>query len=126
MSASKNPLVRLGHVRDEISNVTKALDGVTYEDFATNYVLLRTAQHALLIISEAVKALSPSFTDHDPGVDWRAVRDIGNVLRHDYFSIDPQVLGRVVLHRWPELRVVIDRMIEDHAPPRPLTDSPPA
>ena len=113
MAASKYPLARLGHIRDEIAQITAALDDVSYEIFAENYVLRRTAEHAVLIISEAVKALSPSFTDHHPGVDWRAIRTIGNVLRHDYFEVDTRVLWRVVTERLPELKPIIDRMIDD-------------
>ena len=113
MAASKNPLVRLGHIRDEVDDLTKALEGVSFETFAATYVLRRTAEQAILIISEAVKALSPAFTDHYPGVDWRAVRDIGNVLRHDYFAVDARVLWRVVTHSLPELQTVVDRMIRD-------------
>ena len=113
MAASKNPLVRLGHIRDEIDELTEALDGVTFERFSDDYVLRRMAEHALLIISEAVKALSPSFTDHYPGVDWRAVRDIGNVLRHDYFAVDTRVLWRVITERLREFKPVIERMIAE-------------
>ena len=58
-----------------------------------------------------MKALSPAFTDHHPGVDWRAVRNIGNVLRHDYFEVDTRVLWKVVTERLPELKPVIERMI---------------
>ena len=67
MAASKHPLARLGHIRDEIVQLTAALDGATYEVFAENYVLRRTDEHAVVMISEAVKALSPSFTDHHAG-----------------------------------------------------------
>ena len=52
MSASKNPLVRVVHIRDEILDVRKACNGVTFDDFAESYMLRRTTEHALLIISE--------------------------------------------------------------------------
>jgi uncharacterized protein with HEPN domain len=115
MAASRNPLVRLGHIRDEITDLTKALKGVSFENFIGNYVLRRTAEHAILIISEAVKSLSAEFTDHYAGVDWRAVRDIGNILRHDYFEVDSKVIWRVVTDKLPELKIVIEQMIRDHS-----------
>ena len=85
---------------------------MSFDSFAEDYVLRRMAEHAVLIISEAVKALSPSFTDHYPGVDWHAVRNVGNVLRHEYFEVDTKVLWRIVTKRLPELKPVIDLMIE--------------
>jgi uncharacterized protein with HEPN domain len=44
-------------------DLTKALEGVSFENFIGNYVLRRMAEHAILIISEAVKSLSAEFTD---------------------------------------------------------------
>ena len=109
MAASHNPLIRLAHIRDEITDLTEAFEGASFENFSRSYVLRRTAEHAILIISEAVKALSVDFTDHYEGVDWRAIRDIGNVLRHDYFEVDPKVIWRVVVDRLPELKLVMNR-----------------
>ncbi len=113
MAASRNPLVRLAHIRDEIDELTKAVGGTTFEEFSGSYVQRRMTEHAVLIISEAVKALSPTFTDQYAGVDWRAVRDIGNLLRHDYFVVDTRVLWRVITERLPELKLVVEQMIAD-------------
>ncbi|HEX4768116.1 MAG TPA: HepT-like ribonuclease domain-containing protein [Lichenihabitans sp.] len=112
MAASKNPLVRLVHIRDEIDALTAAFDGVTYEAFVTSYVLKRTAEHAVLIISEAARSLDQAVTAPYPVIDWRAIRDVGNILRHEYFSVDPRVPWRIVNHSLPELRPVIQAMIE--------------
>lgn len=115
MSASRNPLIRLGHIHDEITDLVKAFENESFESFSESYVLRRTAEHAILIISEAVKALSVDFTDPYQGIDWRAIRDIGNVLRHDYFEVDPKVIWRVVTERLPELKLVVEQMIRDHS-----------
>jgi hypothetical protein len=50
MAASKNPIVRLHHISDEIAAITAALRGVDRNGFVGNYVLVRTAEPALLII----------------------------------------------------------------------------
>jgi uncharacterized protein with HEPN domain len=115
MAASRNPLVRLGHIRDEITDLEEAMKGASIENFANNYVLRRTSEHAILIISEAVKSLSAEFTDHYEGIDWRAIRDIGNILRHDYFEVDPKVIWRIVTDRLRKLKIVIEQMIKDHS-----------
>lgn len=115
MAATKNPLIRLGHIKDELENVAAAFDGITFEVFAANYMFRRTAEHAILIISEAVKALDPSLTAPYSTIDWYAIRNIGNLLRHEYFNVDPKVLWRIVTDSLPELRPVIEKMIQDLA-----------
>lgn len=67
----------------------------------------------MLIISEAVRALPRDLTDQYPGPRWAEIRGIGNVLRHDYFAIDPQMLWNVLIRHLPGLGQVVDRMIED-------------
>lgn len=113
MAASKNPLVRLEHIRDEIRDLTAATAGLTFETFSASYVLRRTTEHAVLIISEAVRALPVDLTDRYPGPRWADIRGIGNVLRHDYFAVDPQVLWNILTDHLPGLGVTVARMIED-------------
>jgi uncharacterized protein with HEPN domain len=116
MSASKNPLVRLEHIRDEIRDLTTATGGLTFETFSASYVLRRTTEHAVLIISEAARALPPDLTERYPGPRWAAIRGIGNILRHDYFAVDSQVLWNILTEHLPGLGLVVERMIEDARP----------
>ena len=62
MAATKNPLGRLGHIRDEIEGITVALRNAERDAFVQNYLLRRAAERALLIISEAAKALPKDLT----------------------------------------------------------------
>ena|SRR5215467_10334452 len=52
LMASKNPLIRLGHIRTEIQSITPRLIGVDRQTFIHDYLLLRAGERALLIISE--------------------------------------------------------------------------
>ena len=68
MAASRNPLARLAHIRDEIEQLAVALDV-----FSGSYVLRRMTEHAILIISEAVKSLPAAMTEPQLGINWRAI-----------------------------------------------------
>ena len=74
-------------------------------------MLRRTTEQALLIISEAVRAIPVDLTDRYPGPRWADIRGIGNVLRHDYFAVDPQVLWRIATDQLPGLSAVVTTMI---------------
>lgn len=113
MAPSRNPLTRLEHIRDEIIQVRAAMADQTALSFATSYVLRRTAEHAILIISEAARALPQELTDRHPGPAWSEIRGIGNVLRHDYFAVEPPVLWNIMNVDLPLLAVVIEAMISE-------------
>jgi uncharacterized protein with HEPN domain len=113
MAATKNPLARLSHMRDEIDGITSALRGVERDAFVESYLLRRAAERALLIISEAAKALPNDLTDRYPAIDWRGVRGLGDVLRHDYERVDAETLWEILTGKLTELAPVIERMIDD-------------
>jgi uncharacterized protein with HEPN domain len=104
MAATKNPLGRLGHIRDEIEGITVALRGADRDAFVENYLLRRAAERALLIISEAAKALPNDLTSRYPEFDWRGVRGLGDVLRHDYERVDADTLWEILTESCPSLR----------------------
>jgi uncharacterized protein with HEPN domain len=102
MAATKNPLGRLGHMRDEIEGITVVLRGANRDAFAEDYLLRRAAERALLIISEAAKALPKDLTDRYPEIDWRGMRGLGDVLRHDYEHIDADTLWEILTEKLSE------------------------
>jgi uncharacterized protein with HEPN domain len=83
MAATRNPRLRLVHIRDEIEGLSAALHGVTFERYRESYTLRRVTERALQIISEAAGALPNELTARYPSTPWHAFIGIGNVLRHE-------------------------------------------
>jgi uncharacterized protein with HEPN domain len=115
MSASKAPLLRLRHIRDELDWILPTFHDVSFESFAADIVQIRAAERGLLIISEAAKALPIDMLESYPQIEWHAVRSIGNLLRHEYERVEPRTLWRTVTVSLPRLSVVIDKMLADQA-----------
>jgi uncharacterized protein with HEPN domain len=113
MAATRSPLMRLGHIQEEIANLLMLFVGVDYPTFAASYSMVRTTERAILIIAEAANVLPVELTERYPEIEWHAIRGIGNILRHEYERGETEVLWRVVKQSLPELAPVIDRMIRD-------------
>ena len=99
MAATKSPLIRPLHIRDEIDGIVSALQGVSFAAYQGDYTLRRAAERALQIISEAAP--------------WSAIIGIGNVLRHEYQHIDDKRLWEILDVHLPRLRPVIAKMIAE-------------
>ena len=86
------------------------------EQFANNYILVRATERAILIISEAAKALPDELIGSYSEIDWPAIKAIGNILRHEYERVEPLILWNIVSDNLPVLHTVVTRMIEglDH------------
>jgi uncharacterized protein with HEPN domain len=113
MAATRNPRIRLLHIRDEIEGVLTASAGRSFADYQQSYTLRRSVERALQIISEAAKALPADLCARYPEAPWSAIIGLGNVLRHEYQHIDDRRLYEIVTVHLPALQPVVLGMLGD-------------
>jgi uncharacterized protein with HEPN domain len=80
----------------EISGIRELIKGADLATFASNWAMKRAVEHALLIVAEAAKHLPSEMKESQPNVPWQKIHGLGNLLRHEYRSIDPEVLWSIV------------------------------
>jgi len=49
-----------------------------------------------MIIGEAVARLPENFKQENPQINWRQVKDFRNVIVHDYFGIDNNIVWDII------------------------------
>lgn len=113
MAPTKNPLVRLYHIRDEIDGVSAVVQHLDLSGFSQSYMAVRTVERALQIISEAAKALPEELISAHPSSDWMRIRSLGNLLRHEYHHIDNNQLWLIATQKLTELRPIVLQMISE-------------
>ena len=66
----------------------------------------------LLRLGETTKYIPQSVQDRHPEVPWAYLRDIRNLIAHDYFSIDPALVWHTVREELPALRPPLQRLAD--------------
>jgi uncharacterized protein with HEPN domain len=97
------PAVRLRDIITNIDRIHMHLDGVTLTrgmDAKTRDAVERCLER----ISEAVRKLGPAMDARRPGIPWRNIRGLGNIMRHDYDVVDDAAIERIVAHELVMLR----------------------
>jgi uncharacterized protein with HEPN domain len=94
--ARRSPRVWLVDIRGEISGIRELTKTADLATFANNWAMKRAVEHALLIMAEAAKHLPQEMKDSQPNVPWQKIHGLGNLLRHEYRRIDPEVLWSIV------------------------------
>jgi uncharacterized protein with HEPN domain len=95
--SSERPRHRLDDILNNVAWIRDDVRGMTYDDFQKDRKTQDAVLHCLLRISEAAKKLGDIAEQMTPAFPWRAVRDLGNVLRHEYDGVDlPQIWSVVV------------------------------
>jgi uncharacterized protein with HEPN domain len=67
--------------------------------------------HHLLILGEAVAGLSDAFKEQHSDIPWFKIVGMRNVLIHNYFGIDLDVVWSVVEDDLPELQRYIEALL---------------
>ena len=65
----------------------------------------------LEIISEASRRLPVELTARRPEIPWRAVRALGNRLRHEYHEVRPDMLWHIATHDLDELAAAVETLL---------------
>jgi len=67
--------------------------------------------HYLQIIGEAASKISAGFQDEHPEIPWSKIVGMRNILVHDYFGIDTDVIWQVVEKDLPGLEEIIKNLL---------------
>jgi uncharacterized protein with HEPN domain len=67
----------------------------------------------LEIIGEAVKKLPPQTKRSHPEVEWKKIAGLRDILVHDYFGIDMDIVWDVVQNKLPVLAEQVQRILEE-------------
>jgi uncharacterized protein with HEPN domain len=103
---------RVCDMLDAISSIHSLLDGATLEAMKSKGHMRAAFERYLEILSEASRHVPEDWkTEYGAQIDWRAIRDIGNRLRHGYDQIDHLVLWDIYKHDLDALAHALEAMV---------------
>lgn len=107
---------RLVDILDAIDGIKQAVGGLSLDEYRQNRMLRRAVERELEIVSEASRHVPDDLKAGEPGIPWREIAGIGNVLRHDYQRVADDVVWNVVEGHLDPLRQAILRLLERVGP----------
>jgi uncharacterized protein with HEPN domain len=117
-----NDADRIRDIADAVTDLLGFVAGLSEETFEALPVAdrrtFRAVKNAVSEIGEAVKALSPGFCARHPGIDWRGIAGLRDIVVHRYFAVDLLRLWPVLTDEFPALLTAVTREL-DIGPPRP-------
>ena len=90
---------------DAIAMIEEFTFGMDFEAFRSNPMAVAAVERKLLIIGEAAIRLGIEAEQRIPDQPWRAIRGIGNQLRHAYERIDLDTIWNSVTDDLPRLKL---------------------
>jgi uncharacterized protein with HEPN domain len=105
-----DPRLHADDILQAIANIEADTAELDFERFAADRRVRQLVERNLEIISEASRRLPEQAKATEPGTPWREIAGIGNVLRHDYGEIRPEVLWGVRTNRLAGLKASVHRI----------------
>jgi uncharacterized protein with HEPN domain len=100
---SKDALTALRDVLDHALLAQGFVEDFDLEQFRQDRRTYFAVVRCLEIISEASRRIDDDIKLRHPGIEWRAMAGSGNVYRHDYGNVTPDLVWRTATGRMDEL-----------------------
>lgn len=97
-------------IRESIEAIFCYTNDISFEVFSQDRMRYSAVIREFEIIGEAVAKLSDELKNEHPQVNWQDIKDFRNILIHEYFGIDLEIVWRVVSQDLPNLYEAIVNM----------------
>ncbi|HIK30564.1 MAG TPA: DUF86 domain-containing protein [Oscillatoriales cyanobacterium M59_W2019_021] len=104
----------LEDIVDAISEINSFVRGITFEDFLSNREKVLAVVKLLEIIGEATKKIPGELRNKYPEIPWSSVAGMRDILVHEYWQVDVEVVWQTIEESLPELARVISEMIREN------------
>jgi uncharacterized protein with HEPN domain len=108
---SRNEQMYLHDIADACRKILNFTNKYTYEELIQDERTYDAVVRNLEIIGEASKHISDEVRGKIPGIEWRKIAGMRDMLAHDYFGIDDDILWDVIQHKIPQLNDDINEFL---------------
>lgn len=107
----RSVIPRLLDIIEACNGIERALQAVTSDQFKGDWTRSRAVERGIEIIPEASRHIPDQLKALHPDVPWKQIAGIGNILRHDYQSIDGQIIWDTVQRDLTPLRIAVEDLM---------------
>ncbi len=110
MSNPRGDKLYILDILESIEAIESYVKTYDYDSFIENRMVYAATIRELEIIGEAASKLSDGLKEKYPNIDYRTVKDFRNVLAHEYFGVDMQIVWMVATQKIPQLKREIQKI----------------
>lgn len=111
--SKRDACLLLQDMLESLEKIERYTAGLTFERFAQDDRTVDAVVRNLEVIGEAARQIPSEVRERYPEVPWRRVIGLRNVVVHEYFAVDVEIVWTVVRQSLPELKEALRRMMAE-------------
>jgi len=100
---SRDQQVYMEDIVEACQRIRDYCRGMTREQFSKDPKTLDAVVRNLEIIGEAVKKIPEGLRVQHPDIEWKKIAGLRDILIHEYFGVDVEILWDIVSQKLPGL-----------------------
>ena len=98
-------------ILDSGSAIIEFVNGLSFEQFCNDRKTYSAVIREFEIIGEAVGRLPEALKGRRPDVEWQDIKDFRNLLTHEYFGVDLEIVWKIIEDDLPGLMEAIKEIM---------------
>ena len=103
--------IYLEDIRDAIDKVKRYTEGLSLEAFESDEKTIDAVVRNLEIVGEAVKMIPDTIRLAHPDIEWKKIAGLRDILAHQYFGIDIEIIWDILQNKLPALEKEIKEIL---------------
>lgn len=105
--------VHLEDILEACGKILKYTESISFQEFSSDSKTIDAVIRNLEVIGEAVKKVPEDIRQMDPKVDWRNIAALRDILIHEYFGVDNEIVWDIIRHKLPALKNEISDLLKN-------------
>ena len=98
-------------ILDSGSAILEFVKGLSFEEFNRDRKTYSAVIREFEIIGEAAGKLPDNLKQKHPDIEWQDIKDFRNLLMHEYFGIDLEIVWKIVRDDLPGLMAAVKEIV---------------
>ena len=103
--------LRISDIIEAIQQILEYVEGMTFDQFAEDRKTIDAVVRNFIVIGEAASHLPDDFIEQYPELPWREMRDMRNLVVHEYFGVDNLIIWDTVKVNLPPVLPLFKQLL---------------